>query len=162
MKTKMETRELGGIVQIVIKYDGKTIGKTYVDADSDENSMTRLAFEQHELALEFQRHEQEAKELAATFRQVVTSVVAERSVVNNAPAQPAQETPNINLAVILVPLILLIVVTGGIGAFLYFRSKQLPQAPAYSAPPNVYRDAQPPPGNPPPGAASRERAPWEQ
>lgn len=65
MKTKMETRELGGIVQIVIKYDGKTIGKTYVDADSDENSMTRLAFEQHELALEFQRHEQEAKEKPA-------------------------------------------------------------------------------------------------
>ncbi|MCA8918940.1 MAG: hypothetical protein KDB68_03365 [Planctomycetes bacterium] len=101
-------------------------------------------------------------ELAALLQQLVGSVVADGPGTQpiSPQAQPEASQGGMNVLFIIVPL--LVVVGGGAAVFFVLRANRQPPAPAYTPPPNAYRDMAP--GTQPDDAPLEkpERAPWEQ
>lgn len=107
------------------------------------------------------RHGQQS-ELAALLQQLVGSVVADGPGTQpiGPQAQPEASQGGMNVLFIIVPL--LVVVGGGAAVFFVLRANKQPPAPAYTPPPNAYRDLAPGTQSDDAPLEKPERAPWEK
>lgn len=101
-------------------------------------------------------------ELAGLLQQLVGSVVADGPGMPPTNPQAQQGEPQGGMNVLFIILPLLVAVGGGAAVFILLRSKKQPPAPAYTPPPNAYRDVAP--GSQPDDTPLEkpDRAPWEQ